>query len=150
MEKKIDIFKVLNEIDSGNIHYYSTLTPEEKKSLSMYVLFNWMCGTDNEVQIKGLDLFVNPYLFSLSKHDELLFKLLVIASSGTQKQYKWKAKKKEKSKSLISKIISEYHSISMKDAEKYKDTFDKEVIIDMAKDLGYDDSELKKIEKQYV
>lgn len=148
-ENKINIFDVLNHIDSGDIYYYDNLTDEQKNSISMFMLCQWMTCMNNQQQLKAVEAIVNPYIFSLHKHKTLLYKLMVIASSGTKKNYKWNYKKKKKSTSASVSIISEYHDLSNKHAEEYINMFKKEDIIDMAMELGYDDNYLKKIKKEY-
>jgi len=147
-ENKIDIFDVLKNIDNGNIYYLDSLTEDEKNKLSMVVLFRWMTGTENSQQIRALDSIVNPFLYTLSNHKDLIYKLMVIASSGTEKRYKWIPFKKGKNKQLTNKLISEYYDLSNTSASNYINMFDIETLIDMAKELGYDDNELKKIKKE--
>lgn len=148
IDNKLDIFEVLKNIDNGNIYYYDSLSDNEKKQLSMVVLFRWMTGTENTQQLKALDSIVNPFLYNLANHKDLIYKLMVIASSGTEKRYKWNPFKKVKDKLLTNKVISEYYGLSMSAARSYITMFDNETIIDMAKELGYDDTELKKIKKE--
>lgn len=146
---KLDIFEVLKIIDGGDIYYYDTLSEEEQKSVSMYTLFHWMAGTDNSYQLQALESIVNPFIFSLSKHPKLLYRLMVIASSGTAKRYKWMGRKKIKTKPLSTKAISEFYGLDKESSFKYIGLLTGEHILDIAEALGYDDSEMKKIKKEH-
>ena len=48
---KLDIFDLLKRINSGDLHIWETLSEEERKSISPYVLSQWMFGTTNKLQI---------------------------------------------------------------------------------------------------
>lgn len=147
--RKVDIFKVLENIDDGNVNFYDSLTVEEQKSISMVVLMQWMYGMDNTQQLKAIESIVNPFIYSLSSHKSLLFKLMTIASSGTKKRYSWGPKNKNKSMTLSTAAIASYYGLSKSDAKDYIGLLGRQEIIDIAMGLGYDDSELKKLKKEH-
>lgn len=149
ISRKVDIFRVLENIDNGNVNFYDSLTVEEQKSISMVVLMQWMHGMDNTQQLKAIESIVNPFIYSLSSHKSLLFKLMTIASSGTKKRYSWGSKNKNKSMALSTAAIASYYGLSKSDAKDYIGLLGKQGIIDIAMELGYDDSELKKLKKEH-
>ena len=147
--RKVDIFKVLDNIDEGNVNFYDNLSEEEQKSISMVVLMQWLHGMDNVQQLKAIESIVNPFIYSLSSHKSLLFKLMAIASSGTKKRYSWSNKSKQKGMPLSISAISAYYGLSKSDSRDYISLLGTQRIIDIALELGYDDSELKKIKKEH-
>ena len=60
---KLDIFDVLNRIDRGEHHLYSTLSDDERKSFAPLVVTRWMSGTKDERQI----IFLNELGLHLDK-----------------------------------------------------------------------------------
>ena len=87
MADKLNIKDVLKHIDAFDIAYFNALTDEEKKSLSPYVLMLWMNGCKSPIQILLLNGIVNEIVFNLpSGHNELMYKLLLVASDGKSKK----------------------------------------------------------------
>ena len=115
----------------------------------MVVLMQWLHGMDNVQQLKAIESIVNPFIYSLSSHKSLLFKLMAIASSGTKKRYSWSNKSKQKGMPLSISAISAYYGLSKSDSRDYISLLGTQRIIDIALELGYDDSELKKIKKEH-
>ena len=74
---KLDIFRILNNINK-KIDFYDTLTTEEQKSIQPLVLMKWLSGTSSMRQIAFLNEIVNPYIFTLSNHKKLLIWMLTI------------------------------------------------------------------------
>lgn len=151
MSEKIDIFEVLQNIDDCNFDYYDNLTEEQKKTISLFVVARWLSCTRNTKQIVAVNSLVNTFLYKMiSKHPKLLYKMMLISSSGTRKQYKWvPKKKKQSSKPETIKILSKFYDMSARQVEDYIDTFSLEDVISCANDLGADDSIIKKIKNEF-
>lgn len=149
-ENKVDIFDFLRKIDSGDFGYYANLSDEQKKSLSMVVANRWMSCTSNKTQIVALNALVNPFVFKFaSNHKELLYKLMLIASSGTEKHYTWIPKGKSAKRPNTCKILSEYYGFSTERAEAYINDFSVAEVVECAEALGADDSTIKKIKHEF-
>lgn len=148
---KIDLFDLLKRIDNSDFYYYSELTPEQRKSISLVVLARWLSCTKNKDQIITLNALVNPFTYTFAtKHPQLLYKLMLISSSSTEKHYKWVSKKKkDSSKSNTIKVISEYYGISLMKAEGSLTLLNCSDVIDYANALGYDNAFIKKIKNEY-
>lgn len=149
--ERLDIFKVLKSIDSGDFDYYDNLTEDELKSLPMVVLSRWMSCTKNVKQLNGVNNLVNPFVFKYGvKHKKLLYYLMLVASSGSQKNYKWVPRKKKGSSTPIAcAVVAEYYGMSSKDAANYiKSTLDVNDVISCASALGYEDKEITKIKNE--
>ncbi len=151
-ERKVNIIDFLNNIDSGNLEYYTSLTSEERKSVSMVVVGRWLTCTKNTKQILACNALVNPFVFKFAgKHNELLYNLMVTASNGAKKNYRWvPRKKRESSRPVSSKAVAQFHGISTYAASGYVGkAYSYEDILYFAESLGFDDAELKKIKDEF-
>jgi hypothetical protein len=148
---KVDIFDLLKHVDSGDLDYWNNLTQAEQASVAMFVVNRWMSCTKNSEQIIAVNAIVNPLIFPFgTKHKGLLYRLLLIASSGTGKNYKWIARKKRSAnKPLTSKIISEYYAMSLDRATSYAPSFSYDEALECAEAMGYDDLILKKLKNEF-
>lgn len=151
MSEKVDMFEVLRHIDESDFSYYDNLTEQQRKSISLFVVARWLSCTRNTKQIVAVNSLVNTFLYKLlSKHPKLIYKMMLISSSGTRKQYKWVArKKKQSSKPETAKVLSEYYNMSMRQVEDYIKTFTLDDVISCANDLGVEDSVIKKIKNEF-
>ena len=150
MTEKIDIFDALKKVDAFDIAYFNSLTPEQKKGLSPYVLMEWLAGCKSPLQITLLNGLVNGTVFNLpSGHQDLLYKLLLVANDGKATKYKW-VKKKSKSKkySTCVDVLKRTFDCSTEVALGYVKLLDYEDIAEYAMDLGEQDDTLKKIKKE--
>jgi hypothetical protein len=144
----LDIFKILGDLNEGNLNVWQQLTPEEQKSFSPYVIARWMSGTNDAKQLFLVNELVNIPLFSLAKeHMELLAKLL--ACCGTKKKGKrffWVAAPKKDNSSGL-EVVKEYFGYSSREAREQYHLLSQDDIIEMAEELGYQQDELKKLKK---
>ena len=150
MDNKPDIFNVLNRIDSCDREYFNSLTEDQKKSLSPYVLMLWMNGCRSPIQTLLLNGIVNELVFELpAGHNDLLYKLLMAASDGKRKNYKWvKRKTNNKKYATCVDILKRRYQCSTRAALEYMQVLDYETIAGYACDLGEQDDTLKKIKKE--
>ena len=117
-ERKLDIFRVLAALDAKDYHFFANLTDEEVKALVPFVVARWMSGTTDARQVFFLNEVVNPYLFSLTEHKQLLWDLLLIANSGKKQRYAWNAlpSKKNTAKPLTVDVLKQFYGYSTRDA----------------------------------
>ena len=142
MKERLDIFEVLREINNKNYKYLDTLDDNLKKSFTPYVVFQWLQSTDEPNQMIILN-HISPMIFDLQDHPELLFKLFCISSMNKYTRYSWIFPKATKDDSID--ILSQYLECSPRNAKEYKEFYTKDDIIIMAKELGYQDAEIKKL-----
>lgn len=141
--EKLSIFDVLNQINNKNFNYLDTLSDDMRKQFSPYVVHQWLTCTDNPEQYMLLAHYVNENILALSNHPELLYKLLCTTSCGSRTRYNWMYKKKESSLPIT--IISEYLKCSKRVAKMHLPSFNHDDIVKMAKKLGYQDADIKKL-----
>jgi hypothetical protein len=145
---KLDIFETLGKIDnrrSGDI--YSKLSESERKGFAPLVVMRWMSGTSDERQILMLNEFVNPMVFTLSSHPQLLMQLLQVASSKQSKRYTWLGVKSQKKNVESFEVIKQYFGISSREAKTYS-LPPSEEILQMAEELGWDKDKITKLKKE--
>ena len=159
---KIDLFPLLRNISTKNIAYYDTLTEENLKEFSPYVIMRWLTGcsgADNARQILFLNEFVNPYAFELTlaerrgvraQHKKLLYNLLTVCTSGRDCRYKFvKTNPKRQSEFPISVgIIQKMFDYSYRDANATVVLFTDENIINMGTQLGLQKTEITNLKKE--
>jgi hypothetical protein len=149
-EFKLDIFKFLTQLNSGDLHIWETLNEEQRNSVSAYVVSQWMYGTNNDMQIILNNELVNPFIWSFSKrHPEILVKLLACVGDGSRSRFKWipmpKAKKDNR---LRIQVIMEYYDYSEREAISNNHLLSNEIILQYAEELGWTKEELTKLKKE--
>lgn len=150
-DNKINIIKFINEIDNGNFNQYEELSLEQRKTISMVVLSRWLSCMKNTKQLLSVNNILNPLIFKFAyTHSNLVYKLMLVCSSGTQKQYRWLSKGKSIGTKPISvDVISKYYGLSKKDSMKYLNLLGVDNVVECATSMGYDDKELTKIKNEF-
>lgn len=89
----------LNRMNSGDFEYFQKLTPEEMKELpAPYVLMMFARGAEenNHYHTMLTNIYVNSKVFSLYRHQKLLYLLLTEANSlGDDTRYRFVKDEKE-------------------------------------------------------
>jgi hypothetical protein len=148
-EHKLEIFRVLGELDKKNIKFFDSLSEEEKKAFQPLVVSRWLSGTSNKQQLFLLNEIVNPYIFSLAKHKPLLYKLMTICTAGSLQRYVWnKQLSKGSTHPFTTKTIQQYFGYNSRDAEKVIPLLLIDDISTMAEDMGWQDEDLNKLRKE--
>lgn len=147
---KYNIFDILAKINGKKYNYYQEATKEEQKAIAPLVLQRWLSGAseEKERQIVFLNEFVNPYVFNLYTHPDLLWKLMCVSTSGKRIRNSYPQNSKKQSSSLKIKVIKEYFKYSQSKAEGVLKFLSPEDIIKCAHDLGYESSDITKLKKE--
>lgn len=147
--RKLDIFAVLNHISTKDVEYYGNLSDEEKKGFFPVVVTRWLSGTNNAKQIFFLNELVNPFVFSLHKHPELLYILMTLCTSGKSQRYFWnKTVSKTTGIPTIISVIREYFGYNTKQANEALPVLSDDDILSYADDLGYQKETITKLKKE--
>ncbi len=143
-----DLFAFLNTLSKRDFSAYDRLSDEAQKVAAPFVTQRWMTGTSDVAQIMRVNTFVNPYIFSLGSDKALLFKLLAAAATSKSSRYTWLKGPGAKSEKHRLEVIKQFYEVSTREASSY--IIDRESIIEMATELGWDDEELKKLKAEVV
>ena len=146
---KLDIFKVLSRIDAKDYQFYNDLSETDKKAYVSKVIIRWLSGTRDTLQIQLLNELVNPFIFSLYKHPDLIHKLMCISSTGN-KRYNWNkslSKKTSSTPTLVS-IVKQYYKYNTLDAIDALPLLADEDLMQYATELGMQKDEISKIKKE--
>lgn len=147
---KLDIFQVLNKLSVKDREFYSSLSEEEQKALAPLVVMRWLSGTRDARQIFFLNELVNPFVFSMANHKELLVDMMLISTSGRSQRYFWnKANSKKSSNAPKSvEVICDYFGYSTTEAVEVLPLFSAEDVLQLAEELGKQLDDIKTIKKE--
>lgn len=149
-EQKLDIFRVLAAADGKKREFFDALTEDEVKGFQPLLAMRWMSGTSDPIQIVMLNEVVNPYVFALHSHKQLLWQLLTVANSGKKQRYSWLkvASKFDPNKPLATKAVADYLRCSMSEAADALRLLSNEDVIELVEELGWQKDELAKVKKE--
>lgn len=146
----LDIFHVLDRINARDYDAYQNWNEAEQKALQPFVVMKWMLGTDDQRQLLRLNTRVNPHMFALGQHKELLYKLLCASTDGKTRRYSWvKTSGKQASNSATLEVIKEYFGYSARHAKDTLPLLSKDEVLEMAQYLGRQSDELTKIKNEF-
>ena len=149
-KSKLNIFQVLARFNKKNRNVYTDLSDEERKGFHPLVIMRWLSGTSYRLQVMMLNEYVNPYVFSLNKHPELLSNLMVTSSSGTGGRVKWikqSAKRPSKTPNVVN-VVSQFYGYNKADAQAALPLLNSEQIMQYAEHLGIQPTDIKLIKKE--
>lgn len=150
VERKLDIFRVLDAVSTKDVTFFDKLSEEEIKAFVPFVVTRWMSGTSNARQVFFINELINPFVFSLQGHKQLLWYLMTICGSGKPQRYVWNAlpNKKNSSKPNAVDVIKAYYGYSTTDAVEVLSMLTRANLIDMAGELGWQPDEIAKIKRE--
>lgn len=148
--RKLDIFKVLSGISTKDTEFYHRLSDEERKGFLPIVVARWLSGTSNAKQVYFINELVNPFIFSLHKHPELLFDLMTLCGPGKSQRYYWNKTVSNKSTKhpIMISVIREYFGYNTMQAKEALPLLSKDDILEYAEDLGKQKDEMTKLKKE--
>jgi len=149
-DHSLDIFKLLSDIDKGKLNIWESLTDEERKGFAPLITMRWMSGTDDMRQLIYLNELINPVVFALGKHPQLLMKLLTVCSSKQPRRYTWMKQYNPKKavKRISIKVIQDYHKCGEREAKDYVVLSTPEDLMLMAEKMGYQKDEIALLKRE--
>jgi len=111
---KLSIQNEMIQFDRKNRQFYDSLTDEERKKFSNYLMIRWGSSIQGSTELQGYYLqssnhYVNKHFFDINRHPQLQWLCATAVSPGLGTQrHQWIApKKKEAGASGIRKQIAE-------------------------------------------
>lgn len=145
MATKLDIKRVLSAINHKDYAFYSSLTPDEQKTFSPYVLLRYISNSsgDKDIQewfVEKTHSYVNKHHWDLSKnHKELLWLLYAAVGVGVPCSYQYLAAVHKEKTNKIEKLLSEvYPTMKLSDIKVMASIMTPEDKIELFDSLGFD------------
>jgi len=147
-DRKLNLFELLGAISEKNTGYYQNLTDEELKELQPFVIMRWLTGTSSKRQVYLLNAVVNPFVFDLGQHKQLLFYLLTLCTQHAQR-YNWiKPPSSKRLGKLAVTVLCDYFKYTKRQAIDAAKLLQSEDILDYAEQLGWQKEEIAKLKKE--
>lgn len=147
---KLDIFKTLSHISKKDTNFFTRLSEEEQNAFQPLVVMRWLSGTRLSRQIYFLNELVNPLVFAITKHPELLYNLMTICTTGVDRRHNWTKSLSKKTTSMptainIIKKQYRYNTLHAIDALKLLNNDD---ILELAEDHGLQKEDIAKLKRE--
>lgn len=146
MSDKLNIQNEMRCLDSKDRSFYDSLTEEERKKFSNYLMIRWGSSVVGPSELQEYYLVacnerLNKHFFELSKHPKLQWLLATTISPGMgNHRHQWIApKKKEKGDNEIKKALLDlYPTMKADEINMLSKMITKKELREMMKDLGND------------
>jgi hypothetical protein len=152
---KLDIGRVMENLDYGNRQFYTQLPDEEKKAFTPYTVIRWASSVKasrdiQEHYLTYINELVNVHFWSLTKHPELQWLLMSMVGFGEKQYHQWiPMAKKEKSSSLVDSLIrSKYPDANDSEMDVMRKINTDEDFIEVARALAWSDKDLKALKAE--
>ena len=144
MSDKLNISNEMRQLDTKNRNFYDSLTPEELKKFSNYLMIRWGSSVDDssEIQayyVRSCNHYLNKHFFAINKHPKLQWLCATAISPNLgAPRHPWIApKKKEPGASSIKKQLAElYPNKKMDEIELLSKLITKKELDEYIKDHG--------------
>lgn len=152
---KLDIQTVLEAADKNYKDFWDNLTEEEQKAFVPKIVMRWQSALSDKHDLRYYQLLatndlVNVGMWSLSKHPELLWKLLCVAGTGKKQYHMWiPNNKKESTTPKWDKFISEiYPHLNQTEQKMIKSIKTSSEWLELITQSGADDKLIKDIKNE--
>lgn len=153
MTNKLDIATEMRAFDLKDRNFYDELTEEERKKFSTYLMLKWGANVEGSAELQEWYLRahndrVNLNFFDLAKHPKLQWLLCTTTSPGLgPKRHYWIKTKKEEAQTAHRRackfLEGQYPHLDATEIELMANLNSMEQLRQMAKDLGWDDKQIK-------
>jgi len=142
--EKLSIQNEMSQFDHKNRDFYDSLTDEERKKFSNYLMIRWGSSVQGGAELQEFYLVatnerLNKHFFSINKHPKLqwLCATAVSPGMGTHRHQWISPKKKEDGSNEIKKMLMDlYPSSKMQDIDTLSKLVDKKQLKQLLKDQG--------------
>jgi hypothetical protein len=122
MSDKLNIGNEMRQFDLKNRSFYHTLTAEEKKKFSNYLMIRWGSSVEGNSDLQGFYVIAcnerfNKHFFTVNRHPELQWLMATSVSPGIgSHRHTWiSTKKKEGSDNKHRKQIADLYPAAKED-----------------------------------
>lgn len=149
-ENSVPLELELNAMDFCNKDFYTSLTAEQQKEVSLWVLMRFMSSSQKapEHHLMMVNDLVNHNFSNLSKHPELQWKLLSLCGTGKKQFHPWVAPPKGIKKNKVeAAILSHYPLLKDDELEMLLRLNTQEELVMFFRENGYDDKTIAELFK---
>lgn len=154
MADKLDIKRELKAVDTKDYGFYNSLTDEEKKAFSPFILMRYTAnvqGKDRDIQewfVETTNERVNKNHWDLSKHHkELLWMLFASTGAGVSCYHPYLAAGKKAKTNKIEKLLAEIYPARKLDEIKLEASMmSKQDCEELFDKMGFDKKQRKEYE----
>jgi hypothetical protein len=152
-EDKLSIKSEMSAFDRKNREFYDSLTDEEKKKFSPYLMIRYGATVTGNADLQAYYLMscnerLNKHFFDINtaQHKKLQWLLATTVSPGMGTQYhQWIAPKKKTIDNKSIKFLRELHPhLKEEDLKLLSEINDKDDLKEYARGLGWADKDIKK------
>lgn len=152
MADKLTIKEEMRAIDTKDRAWYDSLTDEEKKKLSPWMLMRYTSNASDamlsEHFLEWTNEVVNVHFNKLRKHPQLQFQLLQVVGLGKTVFHPWIAPGKAAKKDKLSAWVAEnYSHLNDDEIEIFLSGHDKDSLRELMEEHGVDKKTIKEILK---
>lgn len=153
MSDKLLISNEMAQFDSKNREFFKSLTDDEKKHFSSYLMIRWGSVVQGETDLEEYYVLscnqrLNKHFFATNKHPDLQWLLATTVSPGIGKfKHQWipmKKKSTDTSSKSIKFLSKVYPTDKVSDIELRAALMTKAEIKELAKKMGMADDQIKK------
>jgi hypothetical protein len=142
----LDIFEVLNHINSKDFQFIENQSEEKQRGFQPYLIQRWLYSSTASYQVMALNEYCNMFLNSpLNNHPNLLYKLMTVTATNKQRYTYIKPKQKKCIKGSYLKIVANYYQVSTRIAEQYMSLLTLDDVKELGRLLGMQQAELKNL-----
>jgi len=146
-------------IDRRKFGWYASLTDEERKSLSMWVLMRYCSSTSSKVEeinhhyLTMTNELVNVHFNDLRHHPELQMRLMQCVGIGTNQFHAWikPGKRRRDSNKANQKLydvfVTRYPHLNDDEIDMLLDSMDRDAVKQNLQDSGLSDKQIKEMLK---
>ena len=150
MAEKIPLKEILGAMDRRDFNWYSNLDDEKKKQFSSWLFLRYASsakGKDKDEVLLNTNEIVNKYYKDLYKHEDLIWKLFCLTSTGKNQFHEYIKPPNSRIKTdTISQFISQtFPHMKGDEIELFRQLNSDDDIKQMARDTGMSDKEFDDI-----
>lgn len=150
MADKIPLKDMLSAMDRRDFDWYSNLADEQKKTFSSWLFLRYASsakGKDKDEVLLNTNEFVNKNYTDLYKHEDLMWKLFCLTSTGKKQFHEYiKPPNSRIKKDTITQFIAQtYPHMKGDEIELFRQLNSDDDIKQMARDTGMSDKEFEDI-----
>jgi len=135
------------QFDRKNRHFYDSLTDEERKKFSNYLMIRWGSAVQGSRELQEFYVIstnerLNKHFFNVNRHPRLQWLMATAVSPGMGTQrHQWIApKKKDAANNEVKKALMDlYPTMKMADIETLSKIIDKKELREHLRDRGHTD-----------